>query len=135
MGPGGPGSGNGGGPFSGSKNQGAEVVVQKFYERLMGGEANNAAELFSAKAVGKAKQLREGKAPDAMIEELKALFANMKLASTQPKAMQGMHVVLFEESNSAAQSTPSGKPKKKLGKKLQFKVLSEGGNFLIQDIR
>ncbi|HVX15696.1 MAG TPA: hypothetical protein VHC22_31205 [Pirellulales bacterium] len=125
-------------PFAGAKTDGAEAVALRFYDKLIAGEANGAAELFSAKAVGKAKQLREGKASDATVEELKTAFSTMRLANPQPKAMKGIHIVLLEENNSAAspgQSPPGGSNKRKPGKKMQIKVVSEGGGLVIQEIK
>jgi hypothetical protein len=160
MGPngqGGPGMGgrNNQGPFSGGKGEGAEGVAQRFYDKLMAGEANDAADLFSSKATGKAKAFREGKASENMIEELKQAFAKVKLASS--KALSGQHIVLLDESGSGSAAGGGGpggagrggyggggggygggqaqRSQKKGGTKVQFVIVSEGGNLVIKDIK
>lgn len=156
MGPngqGGPGAGGGNsqGPFSGGKSEGAEGVAQRFYDKLMAGEANDAADLFSSKASGKAKMFRDGKASESMIEEYKEAFSKVKLTSS--KAVTGQHIVLFEENGSGAAAgggaagyggggyggdgDGGGQAKrslKKAGMKVQFVIVNEGGSLLIKDI-
>ena len=133
--------GNNQSPFSGGKGEGAEAVAQKFYDKLMAGEANGVVELFSSKAAGKAKAFRDGKATESMIEEMKKAFTGMKLSST--KQLQGTHIVLLEENGAGGnQGSSSGygrsqgeRSQKKVGKKVQFKIVSEGGSLVIQDIQ
>ncbi len=132
--------GQGGSPFSGGKGDGAEGVAQKFYDKVMAGDTKDMTELFSAKAAGKAKAFRDGKATDEMVSEMKTALTNVKLSSS--KQVQGMHVIVLEENangNSGMQSTgASGRgqgQRKSLARKVQFQVVSEGGRFVIKDIR
>lgn len=153
MGSNGPGNAPGGNnqsPFAGGKGEGAEAVAQQFYEKLMSGEANGATDLFSSKAVAKARAFRDGKASESMIEEFKNAFAKVKLSST--KSIRGEHVVLLTESGSGTQGSQQpggygGQPggygggqaqrstkKASAGVTVQFQIVSEYGKFLIKDV-
>ena len=129
---------NGSSPFSGGKGDGAEAVAQQFYEKLMADDVAGMSDLFSHKASGKAKSFRDGKANDSMIDEMKAAFSNVKVAST--KQVQGTHIVLLEETGANQSAPPAGRgskgrSQKKVGKKVQFKIVTENGKLVIQDIQ
>jgi hypothetical protein len=129
---------NGSSPFSGGKGDGAEAVAQQFYEKLMSDDVADMSDLFSHKASGKAKSFRDGKASDSMIDEMKAAFTNVKMASS--KQIQGTHIVLLEENGANQSAAPAGRGSrgrsaKKIGKKVQFKIVTENGKLVIQDIQ
>jgi hypothetical protein len=135
-----PGGAQGGGPFASGKSDGAEGVVKQFYDKLMAGETDGMADLFSSKAAGKAKAFRDGKATEEMVTEMKNAFSTAKLSSS--KQLQGTHLVVFDENgggNQASQPTGqyggSGRSQRKRGKKLQFQVVSESGRLVIKDIK
>jgi len=130
----GPGMGGNQSPFSGATSE-AELLAQKFYDKLMADELDDMSDLFSSKASGKAKVFRDGKASESMVSDMKAAFANVKLAPG--KQVQGVHIVLLEEGNTNQPVQPAGgrgRPKRKLGKTVQFKVVPEGGKLAIQGI-
>ena len=132
--------GNNQSPFSGSKSDGAEGVAKQFYDKLMSGELDGMADLFSHKATGKAKAFRDGKTSDDLISEMKSAFTNLRVTSS--KQLQGTHIILLEDGNAnqGAQSAAGygqgrgNRTAKKPGKKVQFKIVSESGKFLILDI-
>ncbi|HWB13890.1 MAG TPA: hypothetical protein VG826_31980 [Pirellulales bacterium] len=136
-----PGFGGQGGPnqspFSGSKGDGAEGVAQKFYDKIMAGDTKDMSGLFSTKATGKAKAFRDGQASEEMVSEMKTAMTNVRLSSN--KLLQGMHVILLEENSGNQGVQPTGasgkRNQRKIGKRVQFQVVSEGGQFLIKDIR
>lgn len=135
--------GNGQSPFSGAKADGAEAVAQQFYEKLMAGEANGAEDLYSDKAKGHARSLRDGKASENVIDELKNAFTKVKFNSSQ--LLGGVHIVLLTESASGGQQSAqpdfgngqrnrSRKKKTPPGMKVQFTIVSEHGKLLIKDV-
>lgn len=146
--PNGPGTagGNGQSPFAGAKSDGADAVAQKFYEKLMAGEANGAEDLYSNNATGKARAFRDGKASESMIDELKTAFTKVKLSDT--KMLAGTHIVLLTEGGGggtgqgppqgygAGQTGAGGRTHKKPppGMKVQITIVSEHGKLLIKDI-
>ena len=127
-------------PFAGGKGDGAEGVAQQFYDKLMAGEMDGMEDLFSSKAAGKAKAFREGKASENMVNEMKSAFTNVRLSSS--KQVQNTRILLLEENGGNQNAQPAGgygqgrgdRTAKKAGKKVQVKVISEGGKFVIQDI-
>jgi hypothetical protein len=79
---------------------------------------------------------------------MKTSLTNVKLSSS--KLVQGAHLIVLDENasgNAGGQasmgySQPTGggggeveRPRRKPGKKVQFQVVSEGGRFVIKDIR
>jgi hypothetical protein len=132
--------GQGGSSGSTGKAAEAEAVVQKFYDKIMADDTKDMGELFSAKAAGKAKAFRDGKAGEEMVSEMKTAMTNLRISSN--KQVQGTHLVLMEENgggNSGMQSSAASgrgeRGQRKIGKKVQFQVVSEGGKFVIKDIR
>jgi hypothetical protein len=132
--------GQGGAPFSGGKGDGAEGVVQTFYDKIMAGDTKDMTDLFSAKAAGKAKAFRDGEASEEMVGEMKTALTNLRVASNNK--LKGMHVIVMEENaggNQGVQPTATAgrreRTQRKAGKKVQFQVVSESGKFVIKDIR
>ncbi len=106
------------------------------------------ASLFSHKATGLAKSIREGKASEAKLSELKSGVAG---ASAQPAInLQGKHLIVLEQASASNQGgggyggaapsyggnnrrDQSNKPRPTL--KVQFTVVPEDGQMVIQDIK
>lgn len=128
--------GAGGQSLDSAQPDSPEYVVKEFYDKLMADDLPGAKDLFSAKARGKSKSFREGKASARMAEEYKSAIENAHVSMT--KQIQRTHIVVLEQGDPAAGGNApmgarktKGKPK---GKKTQFKVVEEGGKFVIQDI-
>jgi hypothetical protein len=134
-------------PFGGNVEAGTpEFAVQQFLNRLRSGDVNGAEDLFSRKATGKAKVIRSGKASESIISELKEGVANV---TAQPAMnLLGKHVIVLEENASAAPAAPPPQQTStrsrsrrqtdrggKATRKVQFTVVEEEGQMVIQDIK
>ena len=141
-----PGFNNGGQtPFgSGVAADSAEFVVQQFLEKLKGGQLTDVADMFSRKATGLAKAIREGKASEGKISELKSGVDQAKALPSM--TLQGKHVVILEHGDgnqngyaAAPQSTGQGRRgqgnRAKPTLRVQFTVIQEEGQMVIQDIK
>ena len=128
--------GAGGKSLDSAQPDSPEYVVKEFYDKLMADDLPGAKDLFSAKARGKSKSFREGKATSRIAEEYKSALENAQISMTSQ--LQRTHIVVLEQASpSAGADAPSGARKTKAkpkGKKTQFKVVEEGGKFVIQDI-
>lgn len=122
-----------------------EYPIQQFLVKVQAGDLSDAASLFSRKATGKAKTIRDGKASEEMISELQSDMADVK---AQPAmSLQGKHVIVLEENaaNSPAPAPTAGtygrqrrqpNPNRaKPTRKIQFTVVEEAGQLVIQDIK
>ena len=141
---------NGGGQSSlaGAAAGSPEHAIQQFLEKLNKGEMTDVASLFSHKATGLAKSIREGKASEAKLTELKSGVAG---ANAQPAInLQGKHLVVLEQATAnnqggggyagASPSYGGGNRRDQSSKarptlKVQFTVVPEDGKMLIQDIK
>lgn len=129
------GAGAGGGSLSNAKPDSPEFVVKEFHDKLMADDLAGATDLFSEKARGKAKSIHDGKLGAQSTAELKAALENAQISMT--KQLQRTHLVVLEQGSpgsgdaSGGARRAKGKPK---SKKTQFKVVEEGGKFVIQDI-
>ena len=142
---------NGGGQSSlaGAAAGSPEHAIQQLLDKLNKGEMADVASLFSPKATGLAKSIREGKASEAKLSELKSGVAG---ASPQPAIkLQGKHLIVLEQASASNQGGGGGygapaqsfggrnrrdqtsKPRPTL--KVQFTVVSEEGQMVIQDIK
>ena len=124
-----------------------EYPIQQLLQRLNSGDLGDAADLFSKKAIGKAKTLRDGKANEEFLSELKSDVAGTKALPAM--TVVGKHLIVLEEADGGAgqgggyaASPPSGgnyrrgqQPKGKSTRKVQFTVVSEGDQMVIQDIK
>ncbi len=126
----------GGGSLDSAKPDSPEFVVKAFLDKLMADDLAGAAELFSAKARGKAKSIHDGKLSAQSTAEFKAALENTQVSMT--KQLQRTHLVVLEQrAPGASGGAPvaarrtKGKPK---SKKTQFKIVEEGGKLVIQDI-
>lgn len=143
-----PGFNNGGqSPFgSGVAADSPEFVIQQFLEKLKGEELTDVAAMFSRKATGLAKAIREGKASAGKISELKSGVDQAKALPTM--TLQAKHVVILEHGDggnqngysSAPQSTTQGRRgqqgnRAKPTLRVQFTVIQEEGQMVIQDIK
>lgn len=123
-----------------------EYAVQQFLQKLTGDDMTDIAALFSRKSVGLAKTIREGKASADKLSELKSGVADAKALPAM--TMQGKRVIVLEHAGNnqagggfAAPTQSYGrggrdqtnKPKPTL--KVQFTVVQEEGQMVIQDIR
>lgn len=123
-----------------------EYAVQQFLQKLNGDDMTEIAAHFSRKSVGLAKTIREGKASADKLSELKSGVAGSRALPAM--TMQGKRVIVLEhaDNNQAAggfaaptQSygrngrDQANKPKPTL--KVQFTVVQEEGQMVIQDIR
>lgn len=131
----------GGGSLDQAKPDSPEFVVKEFCDKLNGDELAGSADLFSSKARGKAKTIREGKAGESMTADLKSALANPQVIAT--KQIQRRHLVVIESSSSAAGgNAPAGnaagggrqRKGRSKSKKVQFKIVDEGGKLVIEDI-
>ncbi len=144
---GGPGGGSRS-PFSNNVESSApEYPIQQFLAKVQAGDLSDAASLFSRKATGKAKTIRDGKASEEMISELQTDLADVR---AQPAmSLQGKHVIVLEE-NAANSPAPAPAPtagtygrqrrqpnpnRAKPTRKIQFTVVEEAGQLVIQDIK
>jgi hypothetical protein len=123
-----------------------EYAVQQFLQKLNGDDMADIAALFSRKSTGLAKTIREGKASADKLSELKSGVADSKALPSW--TMQGKRVVVLEHADNnqagggfAAPMQSSGRSgrdqtnKAKPTLKVQFTVVQEEGQMLIQDIR
>jgi hypothetical protein len=146
-----PGAGNAS-PFGNEVAAGSpEYPIQQLLQRLNAGDLGDAADLFSRKAAGKAKTLREGKASEEFLSELKSDVAGTKALPAM--TLFGKHVIVLEEADGGAGQVGAGQggyaaspqyagnnrrgqqPKGKSTRKVQFTVVSEGDQMVIQDIK
>lgn len=122
----------------------AEYAVQQFLEKLKGGELTDVADMFSRKATGLAKAIREGKASEGKISELKSGVAQSKALPAM--TLQAKHVIILEHGDGnqggfAAPIQPSGQGRRGQGNRtkptlrVQFTVIQEEGQMVIQDIK
>ncbi|HVW38727.1 MAG TPA: hypothetical protein VHB99_15540 [Pirellulales bacterium] len=134
-------------PFGAAVAAGSpEFAVQQFLEKLNGDDMTDVSSLFSRKSIGLAKTIREGKISADKLSELKSGVAGSK--ANPAMVMQGKRVIVLEHADNnqsgggfAAPTQSSGrsgrdqtnKPKPTL--KVQFTVVQEEGQMLIQDIR
>ncbi len=132
-------------PFGANVEAGSpEYPIQQFLEKLKSGDVSGATDLFSRKATGKAKVFREGKANEETISELQSDLANVKALPS--KNLQGKHVIVLEENASGEAPAPVatgsyGRQRRqpqnrgKATRKVQFTVVGEDGQMVIQDIK
>lgn len=126
----------GGGSLGNAKPDSPEFVVKEFHDKLMADDLASATDLFSDKARGKAKSIHDGKLGAQSTAELKAALENVQISMT--KQLQRTHLIVVEQGSPGAGGDTAGgarRPKGKAkSKKTQFKVVEEGGKFVIQDI-
>jgi hypothetical protein len=144
--PGAPGSG-GQSPFGNEVAASSpEYPIQQFLQKLNAGDLGDATDLFSKKATGKARALREGKASEDMISELKSDVAGAR--ALPAITLAGKHLVVLEQGDGNSGGggyagpqpvggrSPRGQVQKgKPTRKVQFIVVSENDQMVIQDIK
>lgn len=138
---------NGGSPFGAAvAADSPEYAVQQFLLKLNGDDLTDVSALFSRKSTGLAKTIREGKLSAEKLSELKSGVTDAKALPSW--TMQGKRVVVLEhadnnqagggfaapgQSYGRSGRDQSNKPKPTL--KVQFTVVQEEGQMVIQDIR
>jgi hypothetical protein len=125
--------------------------VQQFAQKVLAGETKDLAELISAKAKDWLKKLRDGESSESVtqrVEKLKTALANAQITVDKPN--KSMHVIVMEEGGQGSGNGPAaggyggygggygedggGSKKHKPGKRVQFKVVKEGGKFVILEV-